>query len=289
MPFSRITSVVADKSYRLTMNLIMRSQRALMRTKGVNGYLCVGPDTAFFEYEGMRFIYHFAEYGVAGNIDAAGSAEPATRAKLRQLLAPDMTFYDVGAHEGLFTLDVGKSFPSITVHSFEPLPEVLFQNLQLNRIEHVTVHAVAVGNTSGEISITANLRSSNHISKDGARKVPVITLDSLVSERGVKPPDVMKMDVEGYELHALWGSEKLLREHQPLVITEINHCIMRYHPSMKPFLEYMGKLGYQLHTLADGHLSAVASSPALEQLDNLPASDEFNYWWVPERFASKIS
>jgi FkbM family methyltransferase len=289
VPFSRIKSVVIDRSYRLTMNLIMRSQRALMRTRGVDGYLCVGPGNAFFEYEGMRFIYHFAEFGVAGNIDAAGSAEPATRAKLRQLLDPNMTFYDVGAHEGLFSLDVGKRFPSITVHAFEPLPEVLLQNLELNRIEHVTVHAVAVGNISGEISITADLRSSNHISKDGAKKVPVITLDTLVSERGVKPPDVVKMDVEGYELHALWGSEKLLREHQPLVITEINHCIMRYHPSLKPFLEYMGKLGYKLYTLADGHLSAVPFSAALEQLDGLPNSDEFNYWWVPERFASKVS
>lgn len=289
MPFNRITSLVADRSYRLTMNLIMRSQRALMRTKGVNGYLCVGPESAFFEYEGMRFIYHFAEYGVAGNIDAAGSAEPATRAKLRGLLDPNMTFFDVGAHEGLFTLDVGKHFPSITVHSFEPLPEVLFQNLELNRIEHVTVHAAAVGNVSGEISITADLRSSNHISQDGARKVPVITLDSLIGAGGVKPADIVKMDVEGYELHALWGAENLLREHQPLVITEINHCILRYHPSLKPFLEFMDKLGYKLYILSGGRLSAVPFSPALEQLDGLPASDEFNYWWVPERFASKIS
>jgi FkbM family methyltransferase len=286
---NRIGSVVIDTSYRLTMNLLMRCMRALMRMKGVNGYLCVGPKTAFFEYEGMRFIYHFAEFGVAGNIDATGVAEPCTRAKLHQLLDPKMIFYDVGAHEGLFTLDVGKRFPSVIVHAFEPLPEVLLQNLELNQIDYVNVHAVAVGNISGETSITANRRSSNYISKDGARKVPMITLDTLVSERGVKPPDVLKLDVEGYELHALWGSETLLREHQPLVITEINHCILRYHANVKPFLEYMYKLGYRLYTLSNDHLSAVPLAPSLEQLDALPRSDESNYWWVPQRFASKIS
>jgi FkbM family methyltransferase len=271
------------------MNLLMRCMRALMRIRGVNGYLCVGPNTAFFEYEGIRFIYHFAEFGVAGNIDAAGSAEPCTRAKLRQLLAPKMVFYDVGAHEGLFTLDVGKRFPSVTVHAFEPLPELLLQNLELNQIDYVNVHAVAVGNLSGETSITANHRSSNYISTDGARKVPMITLDRLVSERGIEPPDVVKLDVEGYELHALQGAEILLREHQPLVITEINHCILRYHANLKPFLEFMNKLGYKLYSLGNDHLSAVPFTPSIEQLDGLPRSDESNYWWVPQRFASKIS
>jgi FkbM family methyltransferase len=285
----RIKGVLIDRSYRLTMNILMRCQRALMRIKGINGYLCVGRNAAFFEYEGIRFIYHFAEFGVAGNIDATGAAEPCTRAKLHQLLAPKMIFYDVGAHEGLFTLDVGKRFPSVTVHAFEPLPEVLFQNLELNQIIHANVHAVAVGNISGETSITANLRSSNHISKDGARKVPIITLDTLVSEHRIEPPDVVKLDVEGYELHALWGAEILLREHQPLIVTEINHCILRYHANLKPFLEYMNKLGYTLFSLSNDHLTAVPLAPPLELLDQLPRSDESNYWWIPPRFASKIS
>ncbi|MGO9931309.1 MAG: FkbM family methyltransferase [Steroidobacteraceae bacterium] len=271
------------------MNLLMRCMRGLMRAKGINGYLSVGPKTAFFEYEGIRFIYHFPEFGVAGNIDATGVAEPCTRAKLHQLLAPKMIFYDVGAHEGLFTLDVGKRFPSVKVHAFEPLPEVLLQNLELNQIEYVNVHAVAVGNLSGETSITVNQRSSNYISKNGARKVPMVTLDTMVSERNVEPPDVIKLDVEGYELHALWGSETLLREYQPLVITEINHCILRYHANLKPFLEYMSRLGYKLYSLSNDHLGAVPLTPSLERLDELPGSDESNYWWVPERFASKIS
>lgn len=285
----RMMGVLADRSYRLTMNALMRCMRALMRIKGVSGVLCVGSNTAFFEHQGIRFIYHFAEFGVAGNIDATGASEPLTRAKLHQLLVPNMIFYDIGAHEGLFTLDVGRRFPSITVHAFEPLPEVLHQNLALNQIDHVHVHAVAVGNLAGETSITANQRSSNHISQDGTRKVPMITLDALVSGRGAEPPDVLKLDIEGYELHALWGAETLLREHQPLVITEINHCIMRYHASVKPFMEYMNKLGYQLHSLSHDHLIAAPFTPSLEQLDGLPRSDESNYWWVPERFAAKIS
>jgi FkbM family methyltransferase len=282
-------SVLIDRLYRLAMNLLMRCMRALMRIKGVAGYLCVGSNDAFLELEGIRFIYHFAKFGVAGNIDATGATEPRTRAKLHQLLAPTMIFYDIGAHEGLFSLDVGKRLPSVIVHAFEPLPEVLLQNLKLNGIHHVTVHAVAVGDLACETSITANHRSSNYISEKGARKVAMITLDTLISERGVEPPDVVKLDVEGYELHALWGSENLLRKHQPLVVTEINHCILRYHATLRPFLEYMNKLGYGLYSLSDDHLTAVPSTASIEQLAGLPQSDESNYWWVPERFASKVS
>lgn len=289
MQLDQIRGSVIDKAYRLTMNLLMRCMRALMRIKGVNGYLCIGSKTCFFEHQGMRFIYHFAHFGVAGNIDATGASEPLTRAKLHQLLAPEMTFYDIGAHEGLFSLDVAQRFPAVIVHAFEPLPEVLLQNLELNQIGHVQVHAVAVGNLSGETSITADQRSSNHISQSGAKKVPIITLDTMVSQSGCEPPDIMKLDIEGYELHALWGSESLLRQHQPLVITEINHCILRYQPNLKPFLEYMDKLGYTLYSLSNGHLSAVPRTPSPEQLDGLPRSDDSNYWWVPQRFASKIS
>ncbi len=291
MAASRIAQLVGEKSFRLGMNITLRIVRAMMRMKGVNGYLCVGREKAFFEHDRMRFLYHFSQFGVAGNIDSGGSTEPLTRAKLISLLAPGLVFYDVGAHEGLFTLNVRKSFPTVVVHAFEPLVEYLYENLALNDIDDVHVHAAAVGNRSGAISIAATLRSSNYVSENSkrgnAKTVPMITLDSAISA-GAEPPDIVKLDIEGFELHALWGFESALKDYQPLVITEINHCILRYHEDLGRFIEYMSGLGYVLHRLEGNRLLALGDVSATIRLENLPPSDESNYWWIPMRWMSKV-
>jgi FkbM family methyltransferase len=291
MATSRIAHLVGEKSFRLAMNITLRIMRSMMRIKGVKGYLCVGPEGAFFEYDRMRFMYHFAQFGVAGNIDSGGSTEPLTRAKLLSLLAPGLVFYDVGAHEGLFTLDVRKRFPTVVVHAFEPLVESLVENLALNDIDDVHVHAVAVGNRVGEISITAALRSSNFISENSKRgnekTVPMITLDAAILE-GAEPPDIVKLDIEGFELHALQGFETALKNHQPLVITEINHCLLRYHENLGPFTEYMTPLGYVLHRLEGDRLISLGGGSASMRLEEMPPSDESNYWWIPDRWTPKI-
>jgi FkbM family methyltransferase len=291
MATSRIAHLVGEKSFRLGMNITLRIMRSMMRIKGVKGYLCVGSEGAFFEYDRMRFMYHFARFGVAGNIDSGGSTEPLTRAKLLSLLAPGSVFYDVGAHEGLFTLDVRKRFPTVVIHAFEPLVESLVENLALNDIDDVHVHAAAVGDRLGEISITAALRSSNHISEEpqggNEKKVPMITLDNAIMD-GAEPPDIVKLDIEGFELHALWGFEAALKNHQPLVITEINHCLLRYHQDLGRFTEYMTRLGYVLHRLEGDRLISLGGGSASMRLEELPASDESNYWWIPARWMPKI-
>ncbi len=290
MATSRIAHFVGEKSFRLGMNITLRMMRSMMRVKGVKGYLCVGPERAFFEYDRMRFMYDFAQFGVAGNIDSGGGTEPLTRAKLLSLLAPGLVFYDVGAHEGLFTLDVRKRFPTVIIHAFEPLAESLVENLVLNDIDDVHVHAVAVGNRLGEISITAALRSSNYISENSKRgnvTVPMITLDAAILE-GAEPPDIVKLDIEGFELHALWGFEAALKNHQPLVITEINHCLLRYHEDLGRFTEYMTRLGYVLHRLEGDRLISLGGGSASMRLEEMPASDESNYWWIPDRWMPKI-
>jgi FkbM family methyltransferase len=290
MAIGRIAHLVGEKSFRLGINITLRIMRSMMRMKGVKGYLSVGAEGAFFEYDRMRFMYHFARFGVAGNIDSGGGTEPLTRAKLLSLLAPGLVFYDVGAHEGLFTLDVRTRFPAVVIHAFEPLVESLVENLALNDIDDVHVHAVAVGNRLGEISITAALRSSNYISENSKagneKAVPMITLDTAVPE-GAEPPDIVKLDIEGFELHALWGFEAGLKNHQPLVITEVNHCLLRYHKDLVPFTEYMTRLGYVLHRLEGDRLISLADGPAPMRVEELPASDESNYWWIPDRWLTK--
>jgi FkbM family methyltransferase len=55
----------------------------------------------------------------------------------------------------------------------------------------------------------------------GKIKVPAVTLDSLVERFGLRPPFLLKLDIQGAELAALRGAQKMLKE-TDVVICEID-------------------------------------------------------------------
>jgi FkbM family methyltransferase len=259
------------KPYRIGMNLLARSMRALMKARGIDGTFCVGPHGTFYEFEGIRLAYDYAALGVGGNIDAGGTSESATRNKLYEYLHPGAVFYDVGAHDGLFALSAKRKQPRIKVHAFEPQPDALLANLALNGLPDVAVHAVAVGDKPGLVSMTTDQRSSNHVTGDGS--IPMIRLDDL----DIEPPTIIKMDIEGFEPQALKGAERILSTSRPIVITEINHCLLRYHTDLRDMHDRMSRNGYTMNVLRSG---AFAPTSAVA-LTELPPSDNSNYWWLP--------
>ncbi|MDP2704175.1 MAG: FkbM family methyltransferase [bacterium] len=66
-----------------------------------------------------------------------------------------------------------------------------------------------------------------------------MSLDSFVYKEGNPSPDVIKMDIEGEELNALQGAEKILREHRPKLILEIHSRELAVECPV-----YLKKLGY---------------------------------------------
>lgn len=263
-----------EKAYRVAVNGLARGIRFLMRSNGIKGHFCIGPDNTFFEIDGIRFEYHYPAFGVSGNIDSGGSTEPQTRAKLMEYLSgPASVLYDVGAHEGLFSLDAKTRNPAAIVHAFEPQAAALFKNIKINGFE-IAVHEVAVGEAAGTVSMTTDQRSSNFVTGEGG-PIPVIRLDDLTD---LPPPSAIKLDIEGFELSALRGARSLLMRHRPVVVMEINHCFLRYNSSLKPLYELMSSLGYSFNRLASGKLHEITERT--DTPDALPRSAEDNYWWV---------
>src|SRR5579864_2668277 len=52
--------------------------------------------------------------------------------------------------------------------------------------------------------------------------VPTISLDSFVYDQGHRPPDVLKIDVEGAESRVLTGAARLLRNHAPIMVLSVH-------------------------------------------------------------------
>ena len=144
------------------------------------------------------------------------------------------TAFDIGAHIGLVTLPLADVIsPEGTVFSFEPgnsNRKFLKQHLSINHIKNVTVVADLVGDT---INDSANFYQSssdsgmNTITDTGRRKgykrtaVKQITLDEFCNLHQLKP-QMIKIDVEGAELHVLKGSVKILRQYKPTIFLSVH-------------------------------------------------------------------
>jgi len=161
--------------------------------------------------------------------------EPGTTALLTSLLRPGMTFVDVGANNGYFSLLAASIVtPSGHVFAFEPAPETyqrLLRNVAINGFANVKAQALAVGARQGR----AFLHSMNH--NDGAASLlalgrefhPIeVAIDSLDSQLRGRSVDVVKVDVEGFEEQVLEGMGELVAQNPQLrLICEYNYPLLR--------------------------------------------------------------
>ncbi|GIV18162.1 MAG: hypothetical protein KatS3mg022_3597 [Armatimonadota bacterium] len=162
----------------------------------------------------------------------------------RFLLSLDLlgkTVYDVGANVGIMTLFFARSVgDSGRVVAFEPHPysyRRLNRNLRVNRLSNVTSFQCAIGDTAAVLDL---FQPSWHLSaatfdrekavqlKEGAliiHQVEVDSLDSLIARYHLPLPDMVKVDVEGFEVHVLRGARETIQRCYPDWFIEIHRNV----------------------------------------------------------------
>ncbi len=74
------------------------------------------------------------------------------------------------------------------------------------------------------------------------------------AQPGVRPPDFVKIDVEGLELPVLDGMEGLLREHRPVLLVELDDATSAGHAQKAAALQdRLAALGYRVERLPDAY------------------------------------
>jgi FkbM family methyltransferase len=156
--------------------------------------------------------------------------EPGTRRVLMKLLAPGMTFVDVGAHVGLLTLAGARAVgPTGKVLAIEPVPltfELLTRALVFNRLfQQVELKQQAAGarREHCKFFVSSVLGHSSLLPGDalGAPTAAEIEVDVSPLDELVQPGervDLVKIDVEGTELAVLEGMTRIIADNPELAI-----------------------------------------------------------------------
>ena len=193
-----------------------------------------------------KFRIGQGDTGLTGNL-YTGFMEWRDMLFVLHALTPEMTFVDVGANLGAYSILASKVVGAKSI-AFEPLPDTakrLREQLHLNQIEDlVTVMNCGVGSQNGVLAFTNSEDTRNRVSssRDGGEvtQVPVVTLDSAIDHAG---PMILKIDVEGYEYEVLKGAEVLLSSGEvQAILIEVN-CEGGYYGSSKE----------QIHELITSH------------------------------------
>lgn len=129
-------------------------------------------------------------------------------------LAPGALVFDCGAHQGVVGLmlahEVGPTGTVVLVEPSEHNAAACIRNAELNRIGWITTKRAAVAEKSGLLLFNSGLNGQAAELSDyaGSISVPVTTIDDMAQEFG--NPDVVFLDIEGYECRALSGAQKTL-------------------------------------------------------------------------------
>jgi FkbM family methyltransferase len=181
---------------------------------------------------------------------------------LRRTLDPDMTFVDVGAQIGYFSIVAAALVGAGgAVYSFEPDPDC-FSRLVRNSRAYPWVAAsnTAVADRTGEIRFYRSPKQSESgwraiFNEDGERaelSVRVCTLDSWQLIKGIETIDFLKIDVEGAEYRVLEGAQATIARTRPIMCVEANEeCLSRDSKSVSSMLQLLTRWGYVTQGLWD--------------------------------------
>ena len=194
---------------------------------------------------------------------------------------PPAVIYDIGANIGTWTCLAKSLYPAARVEAFEPLAMHVegFRRWTASWPDTVKLHTCALGPVEGtatmhvtSFSDASSLLPLNEIGRStfqttpaAEQIVPVIPLDTLVTRDHLPAPDLIKLDVQGYELEVLRGAETCLR-HARAVLCEVS--FREYYagqPLCGDIERYLAARGFALHALG----ASTALGEPLVQADAL--------------------
>lgn len=152
-------------------------------------------------------------------------ADRAERQLLRKILFPGAVVVDAGANIGIYSEFLSRCVgPTGVVHSFEPSPDN-FKRLRAatDKLSNVRLSQAAVGEHSGnsELYLSDKLNVDHRVYVADGNLRRTVPIEMVALDDCFKPGermDLIKMDIQGYELHALRGANRVLEDNADITL-----------------------------------------------------------------------
>jgi len=195
---------------------------------------------------------------------------------LNLLADSNKVFADVGSHVGYYTCRMAVKCRH--VHAFEPNPETLEnleRNIRLNNLGNVTVHPIALGDRDEVKKLYSRSASSTLL--EGYPSYDVVEVHVRRMDDVLDAVDIVKIDVEGYELNVLRGMKRILEDCKPSLVIE-HHDFRNYRIDTYPTISGMLRdMGYVEIYLAEPHRLYVSRGMIDDRFRSLIADHWINF------------
>ncbi len=233
---------------------------------------------------------------------------------VQDYLRPGDRFLDIGANVGIYSLLASSIVGSQgQVDAFEPVAATLprlRENLQLNGVENVRVHELAVGSESGVVRFETGQDAMNHMVADPPRPtdelleptptrpqhgkseskpdcVPCVALDEYLQGQEFA---LAKIDIEGAEPLAFQGAQRMLRSANPPVwLLEINGLTRRFGFTQQQLEDLLADHGFDLARYDSDRRQLIYGQQLWRDHDNLLAIARSERQHVADRIAAAAS
>jgi FkbM family methyltransferase len=196
---------------------------------------------------------------------------------LATLLPDSPAIVDVGFHAGEFAEAVLKARPAARVFGFEPAASIrtAYERRCPVADVRVTLEPIAISDREGEFIFHDDASAQNSLAPipltDRTVTYPVrtTTMDAYAILHGITHIDLLKIDVEGHDLHVLEGSRDLLAEQRiDLFVFEYNFAWVLTRRYLRDAVLFVAGNPYRLFRLFNGFLSPLAFSYKEERFDH---------------------
>ena len=213
--------------------------------------------------QGLRWSLDLRE-GIDFSIYLLGAFEPGTQRTLAKLIKPGDVVFDIGANIGAHTLGMARSVgPSGMVYAFEPSDFAfakLRHNFSLNPELEPRLHAhqaflgtQIAESTPRQVYASWPLRADRAVHPKhrgrlvSAAQASADTLDSFVQRSKIDRIDLIKMDVDGWELPVLQGGLQAIQRFHPILVMEMSPYVhAEQHNSFEDFIALLRNSGYSV-------------------------------------------
>ncbi|MCS4434556.1 FkbM family methyltransferase [Aquiflexum sp. XJ19-10] len=227
--------------------------------------------------------------GIERKLYFTGSYEKGLLRILDKLVKPGNIVVDAGANIGLISIFCAlRAGQNGLVLSFEPHPEtypILKKNIAVNGISQIDAYNKALGSTSGTAKIYSNLQinrgaaSMVEFQEDSPSfDVEVVSLDSVLKQHLISNLDLLKIDVEGFEMEVLKGAKGILSGNNgPFLVIECSNTRSNFNYSLEELFDFLNRnYCYHIYKLSNSkekisRLVSVQSWKDLPEHDNILA------------------